>query len=92
MNYHVFTVFDCIWHQLCFILPFLGDTQMGAPDMLAYEFYWRDEKGKDHFIGILPERRRKPKRITQESILNWGWKVIGDNSNVKNIYFVKVDV
>ena len=60
--------------------------------MLAYEFYWRDEKGEDHFIGILPERRRKPERITQESILNWGWKVIGDNSNVKDIYFVKVDV
>ena len=63
-----------------------------APNMMAYEFYWRDEKGEDHFIGILPERRRKPERITQESILNWGWKVIGDKSNVKDIYFVKVDV
>ena len=63
-----------------------------APNMMAYEFYWRDEKGEDHFIGILPERRRKPERITQDSILNWGWKVIGDNSNVKDIYFVKVDV
>ena len=60
--------------------------------MLAYEFYWRDEGGKDHFIGILPERRRKAERITQESILNWGWKVIGDNSNVKDIYFVEVVV
>jgi hypothetical protein len=60
--------------------------------MLAYEFYWCDEKGKEHFIGILPERRQKPERITQESILNWGWKVIGDNSDVKDIYFVKVDV
>ena len=63
-----------------------------VPNMMAYEFYWRDEKGEDHFIGILPERRRKPERITQDSILNWGWKVIGDNSNVKDIYFVKVDV
>ena len=59
--------------------------------MLAYEFYWRDEKEKIHFIGILPERRKKPERITKKSILNWGWKVIGDSSNVKDIYFVKVD-
>jgi len=29
------------------------------PDMVAYEFYWGDGKGKEHFIGILPERRRK---------------------------------
>jgi hypothetical protein len=60
--------------------------------MLAYEFYWFDETERVHFIGILPERRKKPERITQESILNWGWKVIGDNSDVKDIYFVKVDV
>ncbi|MGB7575906.1 MAG: hypothetical protein WBN53_18820 [Thermodesulfobacteriota bacterium] len=60
--------------------------------MTAYEFYYRDEKGKEHFIGILPERRRDPKRITKESVLNWGWKVIGDSSDVEDIYFVSVDV
>jgi hypothetical protein len=60
--------------------------------MTAYEFYYRDEKGKEHFIGILPERRRDPKRITKESVLNWGWKVIGDSSDVQDIYFVSVDV
>jgi hypothetical protein len=61
-----------------------------VPDMVAYEFYCRDGKGKEHFIGILPERRKNPKRITKESILNWGWKVIGDNPDVKDIYFIKV--
>ena len=60
--------------------------------MTAYEFYYRDERGKEHFIGILPERRKDPKRITKESVLNWGWKVIGDSSDVKDIYFVSVDV
>jgi hypothetical protein len=60
--------------------------------MTAYEFYYRDEKGKEHFIGILPERRKDPKRITKESVLNWGWKVIGDSSDVEDIYFVSVDV
>ena len=60
--------------------------------MTAYEFYYRDEKGKEHFIGILPERRKDPKRITKESVLNWVWKVIGDSSDVEDIYFVSVDV
>jgi len=59
--------------------------------MLAYEFYCRDETEKIHFIGILPERRKKPERITQKSILNWGRKVIGDNSDVNDIYFVQVE-
>jgi hypothetical protein len=58
--------------------------------MLAYEFYCRDKTEGIHFIGILPERRKKPERITQESILNWGKKVIGDDSDV-DIYFVKVE-
>ncbi len=60
--------------------------------MTAYEFYYRDERGKEHFIGILPERRKDPKRITKESVLNWGWKVIGERSDVKDIYFLSVDV
>lgn len=60
--------------------------------MVAYEFYWCDEKGKEYFLGILPERRKKAERITKKSVLNWGWKVIGDSLYVKDIYFVKVDV
>ncbi len=60
--------------------------------MVAYEFYLRDETGKEHLIGILPERRRKPQRITKESVLNWGWKAIGDSSDVDNIYFVQVEM
>jgi hypothetical protein len=60
--------------------------------MVAYEFYWRDHKGKDNLIGILPERRKNPERITQESVLNWGWKVIGDHSDVNDIYFVQVEM
>ncbi len=60
--------------------------------MTAYEFYYRDERGKEHFIGILPERRKDPKRITKESVLNWGRMVIGESSDVKDIYFLSVDV
>ena len=59
--------------------------------MVAYEFYWRDEARKEHFIGILPERRKNPERITEESILNWGKDFIGDGSDPKSIYFVRVE-
>ena len=59
--------------------------------MVAYEFYWRDETERVHFIGILPERRKKTERITEQSILNWGMKVIGDSSGVDSVYFVQVE-
>jgi len=58
--------------------------------MILYELYWRDETGKEYFIGTLPERRKIPERITEESVLNWGKDFIGDDSNPKNIYFVRV--
>jgi len=60
--------------------------------MTAYEFYYRDERGKEHFIGILPERRKDPKRITRESVLNWGRMVIGESSDVTDLYFVRVNM
>ena len=60
--------------------------------MVAYEFYWWNGKGKEHFIGVLPERRKNPERITKESVLNWGWKVIGNNPDVKEVHFVKVEM
>jgi len=61
--------------------------------MRAYEFYLR-EKGEEHLIGILPERRKNKDRITQEAILNWGRKILGDNPNVdlKTLHFVQVEV
>ena len=60
--------------------------------MIAYEFYWRDGTGKDHLIVILPERRKNPQRITKEAALYWGWKVIGDQPDVNDIYFVQVEI
>jgi hypothetical protein len=37
--------------------------------MVAYEFYWKDPNKRYQPIGILPERRKNPLRITQESVL-----------------------
>jgi hypothetical protein len=58
----------------------------------AYEFYIRDDTEHLHLIGILPERRKDPLRITRESIMKWGMMVAGDDVDVNNIYFVQIEV
>ena len=58
--------------------------------MVAYELFSFDEKGGCEFIGILPERRKDPKRITNESVLNWGRMVLGTRSEGKKILFNRV--
>ena len=59
--------------------------------MVAYEFYWRDETGKEHFIGILPERRKNPERINLESIMKWGEMVLGESTGINNFFFIQVE-
>jgi hypothetical protein len=61
--------------------------------MIAYEFYIRGEE-KEHLIGILPERRKDKERITEESILNWGRLLLGNDDKDKSssLYFVRVDI
>jgi hypothetical protein len=46
--------------------------------MVAYEFYLNDSEGNRSLIGILPERRKDPKRITEKSILKWGRMLLYD--------------
>ena len=60
--------------------------------MIAYEFYWVDKKSEDHFFAILPERRKSPERITEESIMKWGRMVLGDVRKTPNFYFIQVEV
>ena len=60
--------------------------------MLAYELYSFDEKTGIEFIGILPERRKDPKRITKESVLNWGRMILGINGDSKKIFFKRVTI
>ncbi len=61
-------------------------------NMIVYEFYWEDEKGGEHLLGILPERRKKPERITEESVLKWGEMIKGNHLNSQKIYFVKIEL
>jgi hypothetical protein len=60
--------------------------------MCAYEFYWFDKTEKAHFIAILQEKRGNLLRITRESVLNLGRKVISNNADATNIYFIQVEV
>jgi len=55
--------------------------------MVVYRFYLRDAEKGDIFLGALPERRKNPQRITEESIINWGRTYFGKDG--KNIYFIK---
>ncbi len=58
--------------------------------MVAYEFYRGDEINGYHLMGILPERRKHQERITEESIMKWVRVVLGDHTDMGNIFFLKV--
>ena len=60
--------------------------------MVVYEFYIFDKREEIHSIGILPERRRDPLRITRDSVMKWGKMVAGDDVEVNNLYFVQSEV
>jgi hypothetical protein len=63
---------------------------MITTDMLAYEFYRKDEKESAHLVGILPERRKGTERIDQRSIINWIKTLLGDDIDLHKVFFVKV--
>jgi len=60
--------------------------------MVGYELYcWRDPKGYE-LIGVLPERRNDSRRITKESILNWGQKYFAIELDLDYMYFIEVEI
>ena len=60
--------------------------------MLAYELYAFNKKKGYEFIGILPERRKNPIRVTKDSVMNWGRTLLGDQVDSKNIFFKRVAI
>ncbi len=60
--------------------------------MVAYELYLHDGIKGYELIGILPERRKDPNRITKESVLKWGRMVLGDGANKKNIIIKQMSI
>jgi len=60
--------------------------------MIVYEYYWRDGEDTQHFIGLLPERRRDSERITPESILDLLRSNVGNMPEIRNIYYVQIEM
>jgi hypothetical protein len=60
--------------------------------MEAYEFYLNDSEGNKSLIGILPERRKDPKRITQKSILRWGRMLLYDTADRRSFFFERIAI
>jgi hypothetical protein len=61
--------------------------------MVAYEFYLQDDDmGEFNLLGILPERRKDPLRITKESIVRWGKLVAGDSVDIHNMHFIQIEI
>ena len=60
--------------------------------MVVYELYWLDPIGEYQLIGVLPERRKDPMRITKDSVMNWGKMLLGDDADSKNIFFKRVTI
>jgi len=60
--------------------------------MGAYEFYWRDPKGRFLRVGVLSERRKNPVRITSQSVMNWGKMFLGSDVDSKDIFFKWVTI
>ena len=56
--------------------------------MINYEFYSIDNAGHHEFFGILPERRKDPRRVTKISVMNWGRLAVCDPKGEKKIYFI----
>jgi len=60
--------------------------------MLAYEVYQKDPIRGYEFIGVLPERRKNPARITEESIINWAGKFFGRNLDITRIFIIQLEI
>ncbi len=60
--------------------------------MVAYQFYVIDDQSEFHLLGVLPERRENPSRISRESIIKWGKSVVGDSVSANHLYFIQVEL
>ena len=56
----------------------------------ACEFYVRHPSKGDQWIGILPERRRNSKRVSNETVKKWGKRLIGKEVDSTELFFIQV--
>ncbi len=60
--------------------------------MIAYEFYRDNSIKETQLIGVLPEKRRTPSRITQASLMNWLKKVLSNYLRTNGIDFFQMTI
>jgi hypothetical protein len=60
--------------------------------MLAYEIYSFDKTNGYELIGVLPERRKDPRRITRDSVLKWGTMLLDGSGQRSSIFFKPVTI
>ena len=60
--------------------------------MLVYELCLFNKTKGYELIGALPERRKNPSRITNNSVMNWGKMLLGENVESKYIFFKPVRI
>jgi hypothetical protein len=58
--------------------------------MLVYELYAFNKTKGYELIGVLPERRKNPVRITKNSVMNWARMFSSDDVDSKDIFFKPV--
>ncbi len=61
-------------------------------DIVGYELYLYDPIKGYQLVGVLPERRRSPERITKQSVLNWAEKYFGTDLNLKEMFFLEANI
>jgi hypothetical protein len=60
--------------------------------MVTYEIYWHDSIKGYQLIGVLPERRKNPARITEGSIINWGREFFGKGIDISGIFILQLEI
>jgi len=60
--------------------------------MVVYQVYSHDMINGYELIGVLPERRKNPMRITRESVINWGKTLLDYDGEGKSIIFKAVRI
>jgi len=58
--------------------------------MQGYRFYWYDDVHGHRFVRTMPERRKDPTRITDESVMNLARKVFGVHADIERILVVPI--
>ncbi len=65
-------------------------TSDKGPGNVHYVFYFNDGQ-EDNLIGVLKERRKIKKRVTEESILKWGRLAAGSHVDPNSLFYITVN-